>query len=54
MVDAPAFLGALSHAAFLSGRHVAFVEIGGAPPDHPVAADTQEGRYLKTVLCLVA
>ncbi len=54
LLDESAFLSALSRAAFLSGRHVTFVEIAGAPGDHPVAADTPEGRYLKTVLCRVA
>ena len=53
MVDEPAFLEALGRAAFQSGRHVAFLEIRGAPADHPVAADVQEGRYLKCVLCRV-
>lgn len=54
LVDEPSFLDALGRAAHESGRHVAFLEVRGAPPDHPVAADAQEGRYLKCVLCRVA
>ena len=54
LVDEPGFLSALGRAAFQSGRHVSFLEIRGAPADHPIAADVQEGRYLKCVLCRVA
>ncbi len=54
LVDESAFLEALSRAAHRAGRHVSFLEVNGAPPDHPVAADTQEGRYLNVVLCRVA
>ncbi len=53
LVDEPSFLGALARAARNAGRPVAFLEIRGAPADHPVAADCPEGRYLKTVLCRV-
>jgi 23S rRNA (cytosine1962-C5)-methyltransferase len=53
LVDEPAFLEALGRAAFQSGRHVTFLEVRGAPADHPVAADVQEGRYLKCVLSRV-
>ena len=54
LVDEPSFLQALSRAAQQAGRHVTFLEVSGAPPDHPVAADTPEGRYLNVVLCRVA
>jgi len=54
LVDESAFLEALSRAAQRAGRHVSFLEVNGAPADHPVAADTPAGRYLNTVLCRVA
>jgi len=54
LVDEQGFLQALSRAAQRAGRHVSFLEVNGAPADHPVAADTPEGRYLNVVLCRVA
>jgi 23S rRNA (cytosine1962-C5)-methyltransferase len=54
LVDEQGFLQALSRAAQRAGRHVSFLEVSGAPADHPVAADTPEGRYLNVVLCRVS
>jgi 23S rRNA G2069 N7-methylase RlmK/C1962 C5-methylase RlmI len=32
---------------------VRFLEVAGAPPDHPVPADFPQAAYLKRVLCHV-
>jgi len=47
------FLGILRSAAGRAGRDLRILEVRGASPDHPVAADFPEGRYLTAVLCLV-
>ncbi len=47
------FLNMLRHAANGAGRVVQVLEIGGAAPDHPMALDVPETRYLKAALCLV-
>lgn len=44
------FLGALARGAERAGRRVQFLELGGAPGDHPLASDFPRGRYLTTVL----
>lgn len=44
------FLEALSRAARNAGREATFLEIRGAPADHPVPADFPQARYLKCVL----
>ncbi len=48
------FLGMLADAAATAGRAASFLEIAGAPADHPVATDHPEGRYLKRVLMRVS
>jgi 23S rRNA (cytosine1962-C5)-methyltransferase len=53
MVSLQAFLGALSEAAARATRSVRFLEVAGAPPDHPVPADFPQAAYLKRVLCHV-
>ena len=47
------FLESLSRAAATAKRSVVFLEVRGAPGDHPVPADFPQARYLKTVLCRV-
>ena len=47
------FLEALSRAARNAGRDVTFLEVFGAPGDHPVPADFPQARYLKCVLSRV-
>lgn len=44
------FLEMLQRAADEAGRRVRVLEIRGAGPDHPIAMDFPEGRYLKGVL----
>ncbi len=53
LVSQADFLAALGYAAAEARREVTFLEVTGAPPDHPVAADYPEGRYLKCVLARV-
>lgn len=48
------FLGALAQAAVAARRSVTFLEVRGAPADHPVPADFPQARYLKNVLCRVS
>ena len=50
IVGEPDFLGALSRAAANANRDVVFLEIRGAPADHPIPADFPQARYLKCVL----
>ena len=47
------FLDTLANAAVAARRSVAFLEVRGAPADHPVPADFPQARSLKTVLCRV-
>jgi 23S rRNA (cytosine1962-C5)-methyltransferase len=47
------FLECLSRAARNAGREVTFLEVRGAPGDHPVPADFPQARYLKCVLARV-
>ncbi len=49
LVSEDAFLGVLRDVALDTKRHVRFLHVGGAPGDHPVAANVPEGRYLKSV-----
>jgi len=49
LVSEEAFLGVLRDVALDTKRHVRFLHVGGAPADHPVAANVPEGRYLKSV-----
>ena len=53
VVTPDSFEYALSQAALVAGRSVTFLEVTGAPPDHPVPSDFPQARYLKCVLCLV-
>lgn len=48
------FLEALSRAARNARREATFLEIRGAPADHPVPADFPQARYLKCVLARVS
>jgi len=48
------FLEVLRAAARQAGRRARVLWLSGAPPDHPVALDFPEGRYLKTVLLQVS
>ena len=54
VVSEPDFLEALSRAARNAGREATFLEIHGAPADHPVPADFPQARYLKCVLARIA
>ncbi len=47
------FLETLRRAARAAGRPARVIEVRGAAPDHPVALDFPEGRYLKAVLLKV-
>lgn len=47
------FLDSLARAAATAKRSVDFLEVRGAPADHPVPADFPQARYLKNVLCRV-
>lgn len=47
------FLEALARAAVAARRTVTFLEVRGAPADHPVPSDFPQARYLKNVLCRV-
>lgn len=53
VVSEPDFLEALSRAARNAGREATFIDVHGAPPDHPVPADFPQARYLKCVLARV-
>lgn len=53
MVTEHAFLDALSQAANSARRSVTFLEVRGAPADHPVPSNFPQARYLKTVLARV-
>ncbi len=44
------FLAVLRDAATEAGRDVRLLEVRGAGPDHPIALECQETRYLKAVL----
>jgi len=50
LVGEETFLSVLSDVALDVRRAVRFLHVGGAAPDHPVAAAFPEGRYLKSVL----
>jgi 23S rRNA (cytosine1962-C5)-methyltransferase len=52
LVAPAAFLGAVKTAAEQAGRELTILQLGGAGPDHPVAASCPETGYLKTVLAL--
>ncbi len=47
------FLQTLAKAAAAAGKQVRILHIGGAGPDHPVALECPETRYLKSVLLSV-
>jgi 23S rRNA (cytosine1962-C5)-methyltransferase len=53
VVPEEGFLESLSRAARNAGRDVTFLEVRGAPADHPVPADFPQARYLKCVLARV-
>ncbi|MCE9637905.1 MAG: class I SAM-dependent rRNA methyltransferase [Planctomycetes bacterium] len=53
MVSEHAFLDALSQAAISARRSVTFLEVRGAPADHPVPSNFPQARYLKAVLVRV-
>jgi len=48
-----AFLEVLRQAASRTGRRLSVLEVRGAAPDHPVAANFPEGHYLTAVLARV-
>jgi 23S rRNA (cytosine1962-C5)-methyltransferase len=50
LVSEDAFVGLLKAAALDLRTDLRFLHVGGAAPDHPVAASFPEGRYLKAVL----
>jgi 23S rRNA (cytosine1962-C5)-methyltransferase len=54
LVSEHAFLGALSDAAISARRVVTFLDVRGAPADHPVPSDFPQARYLKVVLARVS
>jgi len=54
VVSEPDFLEALSRAARNARREATFLEMRGAPADHPVPADFPQARYLKCVLTRLA
>lgn len=47
------FLAIVSRAAAEADRILQFVEVRGAPPDHPFSSVFPEGRYLKAILARV-
>jgi 23S rRNA (cytosine1962-C5)-methyltransferase len=53
LVSEEDFLDVLRRAALDARRAVRFLHVGGAAPDHPVAANFPEGRYLSCVLATV-
>jgi 23S rRNA (cytosine1962-C5)-methyltransferase len=53
VVAEPDFLEALSRAARNAHREATFLDVHGAPADHPVPADFPQARYLKCVLARV-
>ena len=53
VVSEPDFLESLSRAARNARREATFLEVTGAPADHPVPADFPQARYLKCVLVRV-
>ena len=53
MVSESAFLDVLAQAAVGARRSVTFLEMHGAPADHPVPSDFPQARYLKVVLARV-
>ena len=54
MVSESAFLGALADAAISARRAVTFLDVRGAPADHPVPSDFPQARYLNVILARVA
>jgi 23S rRNA (cytosine1962-C5)-methyltransferase len=54
LVQETDFLGVLRDAALDARLDVRFLHVGGAAPDHPVSVAFPEGRYLKSVLMVVA
>jgi 23S rRNA (cytosine1962-C5)-methyltransferase len=53
LVSEAEFLHVLRGVAFDTRRAVRFLHVGGAGPDHPVAANFPESRYLKCVILQV-
>ncbi len=53
LVSEEAFLAALRKAAASAGCEIRFHEVGGAAPDHPVAPNFPESRYLTAVYASV-
>jgi 23S rRNA (cytosine1962-C5)-methyltransferase len=47
------FLDMLRRVSLSAGRDIQVLEMRGAGPDHPVATNVPEGRYLKAALCRV-
>jgi len=48
------FVGIVRRAAVDAGRRLSLLAVRGAPPDHPVATDFPEGRYLTAVFAVVS
>ena len=53
MVSEEEFLSIVSNSAAEAGVRLQLFEVAGAAPDHPVASDFPEGRYLKAVFARV-
>ncbi|HET6204977.1 MAG TPA: class I SAM-dependent rRNA methyltransferase [Planctomycetota bacterium] len=53
LVSPSTFLGTLRKAAAIAGSEIRFHEVGGASPDHPVAPNFPESRYLTAVYASV-
>ncbi len=53
MVSEAEFMSIISNSAAEAGVRLQVFEVAGAAPDHPVASDFPEGRYLKAVYARV-
>jgi 23S rRNA (cytosine1962-C5)-methyltransferase len=53
MVGEEEFISIISNSAAEAGVRLQVFEVAGAAPDHPVASDFPEGRYLKAVFARV-
>ncbi|MHC5056688.1 MAG: class I SAM-dependent rRNA methyltransferase [Planctomycetota bacterium] len=53
LVGEAEFLSIISNSAAEAGVRLQIFEVAGAAPDHPVASDFPEGRYLKAVFARI-
>ncbi len=53
MIDEAEFMSIVANSAAEAGVRLQVFEVAGAAPDHPVASDFPEGRYLKAIFARV-